>query len=122
MFVMTRAEIASALTAGKKITYGNPVIDHRPQKEDPNRIQITTGRNLIQCDFELSVRTADINTAKLHWNSVVSTENAKYMCLNIKNFYLTAALKYYEYMRIPLSYFLAWTIEQYKFFKHMYTG
>jgi hypothetical protein len=29
---------------------------------------------------------------------VVSTEDARYMCLDIKNFYLTAALKYYEYM------------------------
>jgi hypothetical protein len=38
MFVMTKAEIASALVAGKKITYTNPVVDHRPQKEDPNRI------------------------------------------------------------------------------------
>ncbi len=38
MFVMTKAEIASALAAGKKITYTNPVVNHRPQKEDPNRI------------------------------------------------------------------------------------
>jgi hypothetical protein len=38
MFVMTKAEIASALAAGKKITSANPVVDHRPQKEDPNRI------------------------------------------------------------------------------------
>ncbi len=82
MFVMTKAEIASALAAGKKFTYANPVIDHRPQKEDPNRIRITAGGNLIQCESELSVRTADINTAKLHWNSVVSTEDARYMCLD----------------------------------------
>jgi hypothetical protein len=98
MFVMTKAEIASALAAGKKFTYANPVVDHRPQKEDPNRIRITAGGNLIQCESELSVRTADSNTAKLHWNSVVSTEDARYMCLDIKNFYLTAALEYYEYM------------------------
>ena len=38
MFVMTKAEFASALTAGKKTTYANLVVDHRPQKEDPNRI------------------------------------------------------------------------------------
>ncbi len=113
MFVMTKAAIASALTAGKKFTYAYPVVDHRPQKEDSDRIEITAGGNLIQCELELSVRTADINTAKLHWNSVMSTEDARKMCLNIKNFYLTAALEYYEeYMRILLSYFPAWTIEQ----------
>jgi hypothetical protein len=83
MFVMTKADIASALAAGQKFTYANPVVDHRPQKEDPNRIRITAGGNLIQCESELSVCTADINTAKLHWNSVVSTDDARYMCLDI---------------------------------------
>ena len=55
-------------------------------------------------------------------NSVVSMENAKYMCLGIKNFYLTATFEYYEYMRIPLSYFPEWTIKQYKLLHHVYNG
>ena len=119
---MTRNKIAHALAAGTKFTYTNPVVDHRPQKEEPNRIWITAGGNLIQCNSELSVRTADINTAKLHWNSIVSTKKARYMCLNIKYFYLTAALEYFEYMHIPLSYFPAWTMEKYNLNKHAYNG
>ncbi len=122
MFVMTRNEIAYALAVGIKFTYASPVIDYRPHKEDPNRIRITAGGNLIQCNLELSVRTADIKTAKLHWNSVVSTKKAKYMCLDIKIFYLTAALEYFEYMRNPLSYFPAWTVEQYNLIEHAYNG
>jgi hypothetical protein len=122
MFVMTRNEIAHALAAGTKFTYANPVVDHRPQKEDPNKIRITAGGNLIQCDSKLSVCTADINSAKLHWNSVVSTKKARYMCLDIKIFYLTAALEYFEYMRITLSYFPAWMVEQYNLNKHVYNG
>ncbi len=59
------------------------------------------------------VRTADLNTAKLHWNSVISTKDARYMCLDIKNFYLTVALEYYEYMKIPLALFPSWTMQQY---------
>jgi hypothetical protein len=35
------------------------------------------------------------------------------MCLDIKNFYLTVVLKYFEYTRIPLLLFPTWTIEQY---------
>jgi hypothetical protein len=35
------------------------------------------------------------------------------MCLDIKNFYLTAALEYSEYMKIPLALFPVWTFEQY---------
>jgi hypothetical protein len=71
---------------------------------------------------DLSVRTADINTAKLHWNSVVSTLNAKYMCLDIKKFYLTAALEYYEYMKMPLSLFPIWIVEQYDLNTHAKDG
>jgi hypothetical protein len=121
MFVMTSG-YCKCIGSRQKITYANPVVDHHPQKEDPNRIQKTAGGNLIQCDLELSVYTADINTAKLHWNSVVSMENAKCMCLDIKNFYLTAAFEYYKYMRIPLSYFPEWTIKQYKLLHHVYNG
>ncbi len=51
---------------------------------------------------------------------MVSTEDARYICLDIKNFYLTATLEYYEYMWIPLSYFPEWTIEQYKLLEHVY--
>ncbi len=78
--------------------FAHPVVDHRPQKEDPNQIRITAMGNLVSYKGELSVRTADINTAKIHWNSVISTKKAEYMCRDIKKIYLTAALKYYEYM------------------------
>jgi hypothetical protein len=69
------------------------------------------GGNLIQYKGNLSTHTADI-TSKILWNSVLCTKNAKYMCLDIKNFYLTAALEYFEYMKIPLSLFPVWKWEQ----------
>jgi hypothetical protein len=50
------------------------------------------GGNLTNYKASAPVRTADLDTAKLHWNSVISTELAKFMCLDIKNFYLMAAL------------------------------
>ena len=40
------------------------------------------------------------------------------MCLDIGNFYLTAALEYYEYMKIPLALFPFWIIKQYNLNKH----
>jgi hypothetical protein len=61
--------------------------------------------NLVSYEGELSVQTEDINTAKIHWNRVISNKKAKYMCLDIKNFYLTAALEYFEYMKIPFVLF-----------------
>ena len=119
---MNHNEIAHAYREKKFFTFANPVVDYRPQKDDPNRIRITAMGNLITYDGELSVRTADINTAKMHWNSVVSTPDAKYMCLDIKNFYLTAALEYYEYMKMPLALFPQWIVEQYDLNTHAKDG
>ena len=51
---------------------------------------MVAGGNLIKGSYpgELTTRTANSTTSKLHWNSVLSTQNAKYMCLDIANFYL----------------------------------
>jgi hypothetical protein len=113
MFVLTHDEIMHALATKKFFTYANPVVDYRPQKDDPHRIRITAGGNLINYEGNASVWTADIDTAKIHWNNVISMPNAKYMCLDIKKNYLTASLEYFEYMKIPLSLFPEWTQEQY---------
>ena len=112
MFVMNHNEIKQAYLAKRKFTYAK-VVDHRPQKEDANRIRITAGGNLIKYAGDVSTRTADLCTSKLLWNSVLSTPDAKYMCLDIKNYYLTAALDYFEYMRMPLELFPSWIRKQY---------
>ena len=105
-----------------KYTYAHVCLDHRPQKEDPYRIWITAGGNLIKYEGKLLVRTADITTSKLQWNSVISTKEAKYMCIDLKNFYLTANLVYYEYMKMLLSIFPQWIIDQYDLTKHAVDG
>ena len=112
MFVMTPQDVAN-MPADRFATYANIVVDFRPQKEDPHRIRITAGGNLINHPGELTTRTADITTSKLHWNSVLSTQKAKYMCLDLKSFYLSAPLERYKYMRIPIGMFPTWTIKQY---------
>ncbi len=122
MYVMTHDKIARTIVVNKHFTYGNPVVDYRPQKEFPHHIQITAGGNLIKYDASASVQTADLDTTKLDWNSLISTQDARYMCLDIKNFYLTAALEYYEYMKIPLTLFPAWIVEQYDLIKHALHG
>ena len=59
MFVMNHDEIQTVLKQKKKFTYGNPVVDYRPQKDDQHRIRITSGGNLITYKSSPSVRTAD---------------------------------------------------------------
>ena len=121
IFVMTHDEI-KLIPRTQTITYARVVVDFRTQKADPYRIRITAGGNLINYPGELSTRTADLTTSKLMWNSVLSTEGAKYMCLDIKNFYLSAPLDRYEYMKMPLTLFPEWIIEQYKLRLHALNG
>ena len=58
------------------VMYANIFVDYRPQKEDPNRVRIATGGNLIIYPGELTTRTADITTSKILWNSILNTKNA----------------------------------------------
>ncbi len=89
------------------------MLNYQPQKADPHQICITVGSNLINYPRELSTQTANLTTSKLIWNSILSTKGAKYMCLDIKNFYLTAALDRYKYMKMLILLFSEWTIKQY---------
>ena len=88
------------------------VVDFRPQKEDPNRVRITAGGNLIKYAGELTTRTADLTTPKMLWNSAISTEVARYMVLDIGNFYLETPMDENKYMTMSLTSFLQHTIEQ----------
>jgi len=44
-----------------------------------------------------------MTTAKILWNSVISTKDAKFMTIDIKNFYLNTPLDRYEYMKMPID-------------------
>jgi hypothetical protein len=66
--------------------HANPVVDHQAKKADPNQIYFMARGDLIQYDSKLSVPTANINMAKLHWNSVISTALAKYICIDTEKF------------------------------------
>ena len=122
IFVMNHAQIAKMYAEGKTPTYARIVVDFRPQKSDPNRVRITAGGNLIKCPGELTTRTADITTTKIIWNSVISTEGARYGCLDVGDFYLETPMDKFEYMKMPLSLFPEWTRKQYNLDKHALDG
>ncbi len=111
IFIMMHAEI-QGIPKNQTVTYDHVVVDYCPQKAYPHRICITAGGDLINYPGELSMGTANLTMSKLMWNSVLSTEGAKYMCLNIKNFYLTAPLDRFKYMRMPIALFPEWIIKQ----------
>ena len=122
VLVMKQVEIQKAYANNQKFTYAKIVVDYLPQKANPHRIRITAGGNLIKYKGNVSTRTADLTMSKLLWNSVLSTHNAKYMCLDIYFFYLTAALNYFEYMKMPLAVFPDWIKAQYNLEEHAHNG
>jgi hypothetical protein len=42
-------------------------------------------------------------TVKLHLNSIISTKNARYCTINLKDFYLNTPMDRPEYMRMKIS-------------------
>ncbi len=95
MFVMKPEEV-NHVPAARLAMYANIAVNYQPQNNDQYQICITVGGNLINYPGELTRCTADIMTSKLTWNSILSTQQAKYMCLNLKNFYLLAPLDQYK--------------------------
>jgi hypothetical protein len=71
IFFLNHAEISS-IPKDRTITYARIVVDHRPQKEDPNRVRITVGGNLIKYPHDLTTRSADMLSSKILWNSVIT--------------------------------------------------
>ena len=112
LFVMNPDDIQN-IPKYRTVTYAWMVVDYGQQKCDPNRVRMTAGGNLIKYPGDITTRTADITTLKNMLNSVLSTDGAKYMCIDIKNFYLCAPLDWFEYMHIPLSMFTEHIIQQY---------
>ena len=87
----------------KDITDAQICANYRPEKADPNRIGITLGGNLVNYPGDVGTRTADMLTVKLLFNNVTSTPGAKFMSLDISNFYLMAPMTRYEYVRMNLD-------------------
>ncbi len=51
----------------------------------------------------MATPTTDLLTIKLMLNCIISTPNARWKTLDIKNFYLNTPLKRYEYLKLTLT-------------------
>jgi hypothetical protein len=99
---------------GRFATYLRIVTAYRPKKEDPYRVRFTVGGNLIDYPGVTYTLVADLNTTKVLFNSVISTKDAKFLGIDIKNFYLNTEMERFEYMQIPLKILPDDIIEHYK--------
>ena len=85
----------------------------RPQKAETHCTRLTVGGNLIHFPSDVTTPTADLITAKLIFNSLLSTKNVKFMCSDISNFYLKTPMNRYEYMKLSFDIIPEEIIQQY---------
>ena len=102
------------LPAGRRVTHEKIVAEIWPQKAETNRTRLNFGGNIINFPGEVTKYTSYLTTAKLIFNSVLSTKNKKFMCANIYNFYLNNPMERYEYMKLPLGIIPDKIIQKYK--------
>jgi Reverse transcriptase (RNA-dependent DNA polymerase) len=87
----------------KPPTYARIVVAYRPEKEKKFRVRITVGGDGVIYEGEVSTKTADLATVKVLLNSVISTKGARYMTLDVKDFYLSITMKWEDrvYSQFP---------------------
>ena len=79
------------------------VCNIRHPKTDTNRTRLTTGGNLIDYPGEVSTPTSDLTTMKPHVNSAISEAKSRYMCMDVKGFYLNNQMDRDKYIMIQIS-------------------
>ena len=86
----------------RTIAYYNPQVKMKTTSDGQTtfRVRGTIGGDKIDYPGLVAANTADLKTIKLLINSTISTNGAKFMTLDIKDFYLGTVLPRKEYMRI----------------------
>jgi hypothetical protein len=91
------------MPAGRKTMYLCLVISDRPQKAQPHCVRFTIGSDRIDYPGEVSTKMASLATAKLLFNSVITTSGAEFMTMDINDFYLCTPMDHFEYMWIKVA-------------------
>ena len=94
--------------------YGQFMCSVRPEKSEKNRTRYVVGGDRINYPGEVATPTAEMMVAKLIFNSVISTKGARFMTMDISNFYLMTPLQIPEYICVSLRNLPNKIIEEYK--------
>jgi hypothetical protein len=98
----------------KDVTYGLIKCLVRPEKIDgPNRTRLVAGGDRAHYPSNASAPTANLLTVKILINSIISTAGAKFMTMEIKDFYLNTPMVRYKYMQLCIADMLEDVIKHY---------
>ena len=83
------------------------VCDYRPLKKETHRVRLTVGGDKLDYNFDAASPAASLIDTKLLLNSVISdsAKGAKFMTLDIKDFFLQTKMEDPEFMKIHAKYF-----------------
>jgi hypothetical protein len=93
----------SSVPVGRKVTYGRLVSTIRPTKDETHRVRVTVGGDRLDFPGITTTQCASLTTTKCLLNSTLSTPGARFMVLDIKNFYYGTPMDRFEYMKLPLA-------------------
>ena len=94
------------LPKGTKATYANFVCDHRPLKPEPWRVQLVVDGDKVKYIYDASSPSTTILETKILINSTIfdSHQGARFLTLDIHNFFLCSTMPQPEYMCIHCRY------------------
>ena len=75
----------------------------RPEKAENNRTHFVFSGDHINYPGEVATPTAEMLVSKLLFNSVISTKDARFMTMDISNFYLMNPLSSPEFIRVSIK-------------------
>ena len=75
----------------------------REMKKDEHMTRTTVGGNNSKYEGCVGTPTAHLETEKLLFNSVLSRKNAKFMIIDIVNFYLMTPMDQFEHLRMNVK-------------------
>ena len=109
----------SEVPLGQKVTYGSFTCDHLPLKEEEYRARLVVGGDKLTYHSDASSPAASILETKILVNSILSDYNdgAKFMSVDLKDFFLQSFMDKPEYMRLPYKWFPQDIIDKYNLSK-----
>ena len=98
----------------KDATYRQFMCSVRPEKRENNRTIFNVCGDKIDYPGEVATPPVYMLVAKIIFNSIISTKEARFMTIDISNFYLMTPLKRPEYIRINVRDIPDEIIKEYK--------
>ncbi len=77
----------------KDVTYGKFVCEYKPNKTEQEWTRFTVGGDKINYPGDCATPTGDLLLFKIMLNSIISTQGARFMTLDIINFYLNTLME-----------------------------